>query len=181
MIWNAHPFSVYARAETTFIDGVVYFDREQDLARRPETREGTRYLEQADPNKPPAQGQCRSRPSASRTQKTMTRDREAVRENEETMRINALLFAQVLRWRNRSATPRLNRADPGARRRLAIRNPPSYRQWVLTLKTAPLVIRDGKIEAVVRRFCSAQRANDRRPRFVSLSGHDRCGHKHGPG
>src|SRR4026208_973299 len=33
-IWNAHPFSVYARVDTTFIDGDVYFDREKDIAQR---------------------------------------------------------------------------------------------------------------------------------------------------
>ena len=62
VIWNAHPFSVYARAETTFIDGVVYFDREQDLARRPELAKERATLEQADPNKPPAQGQSPQTP-----------------------------------------------------------------------------------------------------------------------
>ena len=35
-IWNGHPFSVYARVDTTFIDGEVFFDRQQDLARRAE-------------------------------------------------------------------------------------------------------------------------------------------------
>ncbi|HEX2060505.1 MAG TPA: amidohydrolase family protein, partial [Thermoanaerobaculia bacterium] len=33
-IWNAHPLSTYARVETTFIEGEIYFDRQQDLARR---------------------------------------------------------------------------------------------------------------------------------------------------
>ena len=33
-IWNAHPLSVYARVDTTFIDGDIFFDRQQDLARR---------------------------------------------------------------------------------------------------------------------------------------------------
>ena len=37
-IWNAHPLSVYARVDTTFIEGEVYFDREQDLRRREELR-----------------------------------------------------------------------------------------------------------------------------------------------
>jgi imidazolonepropionase-like amidohydrolase len=38
-IWNAHPLSSYARVETTFIEGEVYFDRAQDLAKREELRE----------------------------------------------------------------------------------------------------------------------------------------------
>ena len=33
-IWTAHPLSVYARVDTTLIDGEVFFDRQQDLARR---------------------------------------------------------------------------------------------------------------------------------------------------
>ncbi|HEY0143342.1 MAG TPA: amidohydrolase family protein [Thermoanaerobaculia bacterium] len=33
-IWTAHPLSIYARVETTFIEGDVYFDRKTDLANR---------------------------------------------------------------------------------------------------------------------------------------------------
>jgi len=33
-IFNGHPFSVYSRPEMTLIEGVVYFDRKADLARR---------------------------------------------------------------------------------------------------------------------------------------------------
>lgn len=33
-IWNGHPLSTYSRVETTFIEGEVYFDRQQDLADR---------------------------------------------------------------------------------------------------------------------------------------------------
>jgi imidazolonepropionase-like amidohydrolase len=56
-IWNGHPFSVYSRVDTTFIDGEIFFDRQQDLARRPELAAERAKLEQAEPNKPPAQGQ----------------------------------------------------------------------------------------------------------------------------
>ncbi|MFP5245894.1 MAG: amidohydrolase family protein [Thermoanaerobaculia bacterium] len=38
VIWNAHPLSSYARVDTTFIEGEIYFDRAQDLARREELR-----------------------------------------------------------------------------------------------------------------------------------------------
>ncbi len=34
VLWNAHPMSVYARAEKTMIQGVTYFDLEQDKALR---------------------------------------------------------------------------------------------------------------------------------------------------
>src|SRR5688572_15449668 len=34
VIWNGHPLSSYSRVDTTFIEGDIYFDREQDLQRR---------------------------------------------------------------------------------------------------------------------------------------------------
>src|SRR5215212_2438785 len=61
-IWNGHPFSVYSRVDTTFVDGTVYFDRQQDLARRADLAKERATLEQADPNKPPAQGQSPQAP-----------------------------------------------------------------------------------------------------------------------
>jgi len=33
-IWNGHPLSIYSHVDTTFIEGDVYFDREEDLKRR---------------------------------------------------------------------------------------------------------------------------------------------------
>jgi imidazolonepropionase-like amidohydrolase len=47
VIWNV---------ETTFVDGEVFFDREQDFARRAELQRERAQLEQAEPNRPPAQG-----------------------------------------------------------------------------------------------------------------------------
>jgi imidazolonepropionase-like amidohydrolase len=38
VIWNGHPLSVYSRVDTTFIEGEVVFDREQDLRQREERR-----------------------------------------------------------------------------------------------------------------------------------------------
>ncbi len=55
-IWNAHPLSVYARVETTLIDGTVFFDRQQDLARRADVLNERRQLEQAEANRPAAGG-----------------------------------------------------------------------------------------------------------------------------
>src|SRR4029079_16461740 len=52
-IWHGHPLSVYARVETTFIDGEIFFDRQQDLARRPELAKERSALEAAEPNRPP--------------------------------------------------------------------------------------------------------------------------------
>ena len=55
-IWNGHPFSVYSRVDTTFIDGEVFFDRQQDLARRADFLKQRAQLEQAEPNRPPRGG-----------------------------------------------------------------------------------------------------------------------------
>ncbi|MER3428381.1 MAG: amidohydrolase [Pyrinomonas sp.] len=55
-IWSGHPFSVYSRVEMTFVDGEVFFDRQQDLVRRAELERERAQLEQAEPNRPPAQG-----------------------------------------------------------------------------------------------------------------------------
>src|SRR3954471_11733536 len=37
VIWSGHPLSVYSSAETTFIDGQIYFDKKFDLANRDKT------------------------------------------------------------------------------------------------------------------------------------------------
>lgn len=34
VLWSDHPLSVYAKAEKTMIEGAVYFDKQQDLAKR---------------------------------------------------------------------------------------------------------------------------------------------------
>jgi len=36
VLWNAHPLSVYAKAEKTMIEGVTYFDTERDAMKRKE-------------------------------------------------------------------------------------------------------------------------------------------------
>lgn len=51
-IWTGHPLSTYARVETTFIDGEIFFDRQQDMARRTALESERRALEAAEPNKP---------------------------------------------------------------------------------------------------------------------------------
>ena len=55
-IWNGHPLSVYSRVETTFVDGEIFFDRQQDLARRADILKERAQLEAADPNRPPVGG-----------------------------------------------------------------------------------------------------------------------------
>ena len=53
VIWTAHPFSVYARPETTMIEGEVYFDRQQDAAKRIELQREREALEKLDVNRAP--------------------------------------------------------------------------------------------------------------------------------
>jgi imidazolonepropionase-like amidohydrolase len=57
-IWNAHPLSVFASADMTFIDGEVFFDKAQDQAKRSEKDQQRAALERADENRP-ARGQQR--------------------------------------------------------------------------------------------------------------------------
>lgn len=51
-VWNNHPLSVYANVETTFIDGEVFFDRQQDLAKRAQAEQLRAELERAEENRP---------------------------------------------------------------------------------------------------------------------------------
>ena len=55
-VWNAHPFSVYARVEQTFVDGELLFDRQADIARRPQLEAERKQLEAAEANRAPAAG-----------------------------------------------------------------------------------------------------------------------------
>ena len=44
VLWSDHPLSVYAVAETTYIEGVPYFDRETDAALREQLAEERNQL-----------------------------------------------------------------------------------------------------------------------------------------
>ncbi|MGH9906814.1 MAG: amidohydrolase, partial [Pyrinomonadaceae bacterium] len=76
-IWNGHPLSVYSRVDTTFVDGEVFFDRQQDLAGRADFLKERARLEQAEANRPPQRGL--SPPTPRRRQPTnLDDDREEV-------------------------------------------------------------------------------------------------------
>lgn len=46
VIWNDHPLSIYAKAEKTIVDGIIYFDRETDAAMRKQIQaEKTRIIQ----------------------------------------------------------------------------------------------------------------------------------------
>jgi imidazolonepropionase-like amidohydrolase len=70
VIWNGHPFSIYSRVDTTFIDGDVFFDRQQDLAKRADLDKERAQLEQAEPNRPGTGG----RPLTPRGRRPSTED-----------------------------------------------------------------------------------------------------------
>ncbi len=44
VVWDKHPFSVYAVAQKTLIDGVVYFDRKRDIELRAELEKEKKAL-----------------------------------------------------------------------------------------------------------------------------------------
>lgn len=51
VIWTGNPLSVYSTAETTFIDGEIFFDKKQDLAKRDAMAKERAALEAADRNR----------------------------------------------------------------------------------------------------------------------------------
>ncbi len=46
VIWSENPLSIYAKAEMTFVDGIKFFDRQEDLKKREEIREERNRLVQ---------------------------------------------------------------------------------------------------------------------------------------
>lgn len=56
VIWSGHPFSGFSIAEMTMIEGEVYFDRAQDIAKRAELERERKELEKLDANKAPGSG-----------------------------------------------------------------------------------------------------------------------------
>ncbi len=48
VIWSGHPLSVYSSAETTFIDGEIFFDKQKDLAMRDQMAKERAALDAAD-------------------------------------------------------------------------------------------------------------------------------------
>lgn len=56
VIWSAHPFNPYTIAETTIIEGNVYFDRAKDKTRRTDLAKERESLEKLDMNRAPGAG-----------------------------------------------------------------------------------------------------------------------------
>ncbi|HYH86569.1 MAG TPA: amidohydrolase family protein [Pyrinomonadaceae bacterium] len=85
VVWSAHPLSVYSHAELTFVDGELLFDRQADIARRPQLEAERKTLEQADANKAPAQGGTPPRPPAA-IRRAYTHDDDIQDEQEDDQR-----------------------------------------------------------------------------------------------
>jgi imidazolonepropionase-like amidohydrolase len=53
VVWNGHPFSVYSRVDQTYVEGELFFDREQDIKNRAALERERQELEKAEPNQAP--------------------------------------------------------------------------------------------------------------------------------
>jgi imidazolonepropionase-like amidohydrolase len=53
VVWSGDPLSVYSSAETTFIDGEIFFDKKKDLAMRDQMAKERAALEAADRGRRP--------------------------------------------------------------------------------------------------------------------------------
>lgn len=73
-VWNAHPLSVYARVDLTFVDGEIFFDRQADLARRPELERERAELEKHEANRPPSGGASPPAPNERRPTASLEAD-----------------------------------------------------------------------------------------------------------
>ncbi len=69
VIWSAHPFSVYAHADVTMVEGEVLFDRTKDISGRAGVEKERQDLEKLDVNKAPGQGQAGASPPIPREKK----------------------------------------------------------------------------------------------------------------
>jgi imidazolonepropionase-like amidohydrolase len=56
VVWSAHPLSVYAHPDMTFVDGELLFDRQADITRRPQLEAERKALEAVEANRAPALG-----------------------------------------------------------------------------------------------------------------------------
>jgi imidazolonepropionase-like amidohydrolase len=74
VIWDAHPFSVYARPEMTMIEGEVYFDRAKDLANRDALAKEREALEKMDVNRAPGRGEPTTAPKLPSEKRQADRD-----------------------------------------------------------------------------------------------------------
>ncbi|MBK7938867.1 MAG: amidohydrolase family protein [Lewinellaceae bacterium] len=63
VLWNDNPLSIYARAEKTWVDGVRYFDREEDVKMQDWVRKERARILRKLQTSPKVGGEGRERPS----------------------------------------------------------------------------------------------------------------------
>ena len=85
VVWSAHPLSVYAHPEMTFVDGELLFDRQADIARRPQLEAERKTLEASEANRAPAQGAAPPRPP-SQIRRAYTDDDDVQDQQEDNQR-----------------------------------------------------------------------------------------------
>ena len=54
VLWNAHPLSVYASPDYTFVDGELFFTKKTDAEQRAARLAERAELEKAEPNQAPS-------------------------------------------------------------------------------------------------------------------------------
>ncbi len=74
VIWDAHPFSVYARPDMTMIEGEIYFDRARDLLNREAMKRERETLEKLEINRPPGSGAPTTAPKIPSEKRIADRD-----------------------------------------------------------------------------------------------------------
>ncbi len=70
VIWSAHPFSVYAHADMTLVDGEILFDRAKDISNRAAREKERQDLEKLEVNRPPGSGQPSTSPPVPRERRS---------------------------------------------------------------------------------------------------------------
>jgi imidazolonepropionase-like amidohydrolase len=85
VVWSAHPLSVYAHPDMTFVDGELLFDRQADIARRPQLEAERKQLEAAESNRAPGQGATPPRPP-SQIRRAYTDDDDVQDQQEDNQR-----------------------------------------------------------------------------------------------
>jgi adenine deaminase len=57
VLWSDNPLSVYAKAEKTWVDGILFFDRQEDLKRQDEVqKERARLIQKLQAEKKGGEG-----------------------------------------------------------------------------------------------------------------------------
>ena len=173
VLWNAHPLSVYASPDYTFIDGELFFSKAMDAEHRASARRRAHRARE---------GRTESGPERPRRRRWPRWCRDSpchALEGEPLMR-GLIPVCHDERGRRRCSRPRRSRPNwapsirvPARRGRSRSAMRESSRSAVPEIANGTLVISGGKITAVgANAGDSRRRAGDRRHRPLGLSGND---------